>query len=148
MSSEGIDVTGVTVEINTPDNPSEITEFKIPLSDGTVSESVTQPYIREANERAELSAILANKGFTLVLPGFEDGAFHEVVMTFSTPDNSGSIISTRLQLEQGKDSIDVVKQSEIRKAFKPGDKARIQVFLSITPDIWVAGKESIEYSIV
>lgn len=148
MSSEGIDVTGVTVEINTPDNPSEITEFKIPLSDGTVSESVTLPYIREANEHAELSAILANKGFTLVLPGFEDGAFHEVLMTFSTSDNSGSIISTRLQLEQGKDSIDVVKQNEIRKAFKPGDKARIQVFLSITPDIWVAGKESIEYSIV
>ncbi|AHF66150.1 hypothetical protein PSCICO_44530 [Pseudomonas cichorii] len=148
MSSEGIDVTGVTVEINTPENPSETTQFTIPLSDGAVSESVTQPYIREANERAELSALIANKGFTLVLPGFEDGAFHEVLMTFSTPDNSGKIISTRLNLEQGKDSIDAVKQNEILKAFKPGDKARIQVFLSITPDIWVAGKESIEYSIV
>ncbi|MBI6854280.1 hypothetical protein YA0002_15990 [Pseudomonas cichorii] len=148
MSNEGIDITDLTVETNTLDNPSEITPFKIPLSDGSVSESVTQPYIREANKGETLSALLANKGFTLVLPGFEDGAFHEVLMTFSTTDNSASIVSTRLTFNQGEDSIDDVKQSEIKGAFKPGDKARIQVFLSITPDIWVAGHPSIEYSIV
>ncbi|GFM68434.1 hypothetical protein PSCICJ_45520 [Pseudomonas cichorii] len=128
--------------------PSDIITLRIPTSDATVSESVTQPYVREANGTAKLSAGVANRGFTIVLPAFNEVIYDEVLFTFSTLNYSAGIISTRLPFTSGEDTIDTVSTEEVNGPFKAGDKARIRVFLRVTPEIWVAGKDSVEYEIV
>ncbi|GFM60845.1 hypothetical protein [Pseudomonas capsici] len=41
-----------------------------------------------------------------------------------------------------------VSPEEISGRFRAGDRAKIKCFLRVTHDIWVEGKDSIEYEIV
>ncbi|WP_147466605.1 hypothetical protein [Pseudomonas cichorii] len=137
---------------NTTDNhnatATKTVTLQIRVDSKAPPEPVTQPYVREANNTAQLNAAVANRGFTLVLPGFSEIIYDELLLTFSNSDYSAGINSTLIPFVSGKDSIDTVAREEISGTFKRGDKAIIKTFLRVTHDIWVAGKDSIEYEIV
>ncbi|MCV4282899.1 hypothetical protein [Pseudomonas capsici] len=125
-----------------------VVSLQIPVGTQSPAEAVTQPHVREANGTAKLNAAVANRGFSLVLPGFSEEIYDELLMTFSTSDNSVGIVSTLIPFVSGKDSIDIVTPEEISGRFRAGDRAKIKCFLRVTHDIWVEGKDSIEYEIV
>ncbi|GFM83646.1 hypothetical protein PSCICN_43380 [Pseudomonas cichorii] len=134
--------------MSTTKSKSDVINLQIQLSDATPSEAIPVPYVREANETSELDVSIANRGFTLVLPAFKEEIFDELIMTFSTLDYSANINSNLITFKSGEASIDTVTKDQITGTFKRGDKARIRVFLRVYGDIWMAGKDSIEYNIV
>ncbi|MBX8515332.1 hypothetical protein K5D69_11570 [Pseudomonas cichorii] len=133
--------------MNTTASKTETISLQINLSNAKPSEAVPMPHVREAGETLELDSGIANRGFTLVLPAFKDETFDELFITFSTLDYSSITNANLIPFISGQASIDTVTEEQIVGRFKPGETAKIRVFLRVYGDIWVL-KESPDYKIV